>query len=451
MMRELSSQPGFTEAVLKQIDKGGKNAAILTPDLFDLFREIVLGKDWSGLDRFPGWPISRVTRTVKIGSSLLKSGNSRFDLAKFLDLGPYPLDQTLLEDLDKPSNRPAFSAEGEGLINQLSPEVTRGDGADPKLAPLHSESARLAEVLNRLSMNGGASVAPFSATIGGHTAATPQELISALVATGHRVTVADARYFANFGHFHYNGKDVEMPFWLDSRILVPADHWWQNERHLLIPVAHAEYEWIISGPRINADVAFYFGIDGKAEFRTNDQLNQPWVMGRHAHEYRDAQALEVTRLTGKLVRAYANLHGAHPSLPFSGYYTMGVCQDGVSAIEQHMTGKTTLFPNTAKEHIFDDQPDEEVRALMDAVPRDTSGAPPAAERIFGSLPTEDMNAVTIPGLRQDLLLAHDAWTRGKLRNAHPWRRAFLSISGLLLATFLVTWIARDRQSRRDLA
>jgi len=31
----------------------------------------------------------------------------------------------------------------------------------------------------------------------------------------------------------------------------------------------------ISGPRINADVTFYFGIDGKAEFRTNDQLNSP--------------------------------------------------------------------------------------------------------------------------------------------------------------------------------
>ena len=72
-----------------------------------------------------------------------------------------------------------------------------------------------------------------------------------------------------------------MPFWVSSQIRIPG-----TKRTLLVPVSHAEYEWQIRGPKINADVSWYFGIDGKAEFRTMDTLDQPWVLGRHAHEYR---------------------------------------------------------------------------------------------------------------------------------------------------------------------
>ena len=442
MMRELSAQPGFTEQLLSYINHGQKNGAYLTPQLFDAFRKIVLGKDWSGLDRFPGWTIHRVTQTVDIGTSLLTKSNGADAVADRIHLGPYALDKAMTESLDTPSDRPGFSS--DGLVTKLTENVTYGDGADPKLAPLHSQSARLAEVMNRLSLNGYPNVAPFAVTLNGQTATTPQQLVQALAASGHAVTVADARYFANFGHFHYNGRDVEMPFWLDSGLRVPTDHWWQRSRHLLVPVAHAEYEWIIHGPRINADVTFYFGIDGRAEFRTNDQLNQPWVMGRHAHEYRGADALEVTRLTASMLRAYAHLHAAHPQLPFGGYYTLGVCQDVVGAIEMRMTGKTTLYPNTARTELFRDQPDEEITRLMDAVPKDTSGRPAAPERIFGSLPTDDLNAITVPGLRDDLLRTHEAWQDGTLRS----HSTTLTIAGALLGFALVLWVWRNRRARR---
>jgi len=446
MMRELSAQPGFTEQLLSFINKGEKNGAFLTPDLFDTFRKLVLGKDWSGLDRFPGWTIHRVTQTVHIGESLMSKSNDPVAASDRVHLGPYALDKTMTESLDAPSDRPAFS--DQGLVTKLTADVTNGDGGDPKIAPMHAESARLAEVMNRLSLNGYQSTAPFTASINGETATSPQQLVQALVATGHEVTVADARYFANFGHFHYNGKDVEMPFFLDSQIAVPTDHWWQRSHRLLVPVAHAEYEWLVRGPKINADVTFYFGIDGRAEFRTNDQLNQPWVMGRHAHEYTGADAIEVTRLTGQMMRAYAYLHAAHPQLPFGGYYTLGVCQDVVGAIEMRMTGKTTLFPNTAKTEFFRDQPDAEITKLMDAVPHDTSGTPPAFERVFGSLPTTDMNAITIPGLRDDLLRSQAALQRGDLRHRYVLTGQVLSIAGVLIASGLVVWLLRFRRSRR---
>lgn len=448
MMRELSAQPGFTEQLLQQMDKGQKNGAVLTPALFDLFRKLVLGKDWKGLDRFPGWTIEQVTRTVDAGTSLLTKRDAApgEDVLK-VQLGAYALDRADTVSLDAPSELPGFST--DGLIAKLGDEVVRGDGADPRLAPTHAESARLAEVLNRLSLNGfqpsgSRPAVPFVAQICGKRAGSPEGLVAALTATGHTVTVADARYFANFGHFHYKGQDVEMPFWLDSGLLVPPERWWSGRRKLLVPVAHAEYEWIVSGPKVNADVTFYFGIDGRAEFRTNDQLNQAWVMGRHAHEYRGDRAVEVTRLTGRLLRAYAYLH---PGLPFGGYYTLGVCQDVVAAIEQRMTGTTTIFPNTARTEMFHDQPDEEVFRLMEAIPKDTAGRAPAPERIFGSLPAVDFSTLTVPGLREDVENTYGAWRDGRrVRSGGVMGRA-ISFGGLVVGAVLVGYLMRFRRRR----
>ena len=129
-------------------------------------------------------------------------------------------------------------------------------------------------------MNGSDGTAALQASFGGKTAGSPQDLIAAIAGSGHQVKVADSRYFANFGHLHYNGQDVMMPFWVNSLIVVPG-----TKRPLLVPVSHAEYEWFITGPKLNAEISFYFGIDGKAEFRTMDQLDQAWVMNHHAHEY----------------------------------------------------------------------------------------------------------------------------------------------------------------------
>ncbi len=450
MMSELSAQPGFTDKLLAQIGQNPASGASFTPQLFDLFRKLILGKDWQGLDRFPGWTIARITKTVHVAEPLLRKQGIETDADSIkVNLGNWPLNQSSNISLDKPASGPGFQPDQKSLGSG----VVYGDGPDPKLAPLHAESARLAAVLNRLALNGftpnGHPTANFVAEINGEQAETPQQLIAALQQSGHTVTVADARYFANFGHFHYKtasgDQDVEMPFFLDTGLRVPREHWWRGRRRLLTPVAHAEYEWIVSGPKINADVTFYFGIDGRAEFRTNDELNQPWVMGRHAHEYRNADAVEVTRLTGSLLRAYAYLHLAHPAMPFGGYYTLGVCQDVVAAIEQHMTGTTTIYPNTAQTKYFHDQPDEEVFQLMNAIPKDTEGKPPAPERIFGSLPTTDYTKLTVPGLREDIQRTHTAWAAGKLEGLHGLGQPITYI-GLALGTALILLLIRRRRA-----
>jgi hypothetical protein len=114
-------------------------------------------------------------------------------------------------------------------------------------------------------LNALSNATSLTTTIGGHSASAPEQLVEALMASDHTVIVHDARYFANFGHFHFKGQEVMMPFFLDSQIGIPGE-----KRSLLVPVSHAEYEWEIRGPKINATVSWYFGIDGKSEFRTMD-------------------------------------------------------------------------------------------------------------------------------------------------------------------------------------
>jgi hypothetical protein len=466
MMRELSAQPGFTETLLAQIDKGGKKGpALLTPALIDDMRQRILGKDWSGLDRFPGWTMREINPTVRaVGHEAGKSDKLEDESAvhpgaspsaaqthELLDLGPYALDKGETVSLEERSQLPAFSA--NGIVTELGDGVVRGDGPN-QLAAWHSESQRLADVLNRLAANKLSDAKPFRVQAPGADppmlappiVETPEQLIQALQQESmHTVTVTDTRYFANFAHLHYKGEDVMAPFWVNSQIVVPNS----GGRPLLIPVAHAEYEWHIRGPRLNADVSYYFGVDGKSEWRTMDTLDQAWVLKRDAHTYTGADAVEVTRLAGLLTVAYMHLHAAHPTIPFGGYYAFGVCQDGVSAIEKKLTGKTTLFPNTADIAFFNDPRDAEINALIAAIPKDRDGSRPAPERIFGSLPTDpgpngDFSAITIPGLAADLTAVHNAWLNGTLVRTRSRLRSALLIGALIGVAILGISLIRHR-------
>ncbi len=334
MMRELAATPGFTDALLAKLDQGGKKGpALMTPRLIKRLRELILGNDWQGLDRFPGWTMQEVSPAVGVINKVAAKhpetpvgtpsgapteapvSADKGVVAEYLDLGSYAEDKAETVSLDKPSTLPGLS--NDVLVTPMGAGVVRGDVANPTLAPMHPDSQRLADVLNRLGLNALDGAATVTAEVAGKTATTPQELVQALMATGHSVVIADGRYFANFGHFHYKGQDVMMPFYVNSQIAIPGTKpIFGQARSLLVPVSHAEYEWTVRGPKVNADVSFYFGIDGKAEFRTMDTLDQGWVLGRHAHEYRDAQAVEVTRLVAKMLIAYVHQHikAAGPSV-----------------------------------------------------------------------------------------------------------------------------------------
>jgi hypothetical protein len=181
-----------------------------------------------------------------------------------------------------------------------------------------------------------------------------------------------------------------------------------------------------------------------------DTLDQAWVLGRHAHEYRDADAVEVTRLVGKMLIAYVHQHIKRPDLPFGGYYPLGVCQDGVAAIERKMTGHDTLFPNTTEAALWDDPRDAEINEMMIAIPKDRNGAPPAPARIFGSLPVTDFKLITIPGMTADLDAVYAAWQDGSLERTRSWmQKMMLRLVGVVALVVLAGAVAwRRRRARK---
>jgi hypothetical protein len=434
MMRELSAQPGFTEAFLNQIRGGSPKTgpALLTPSLVDHLRQLILGKDWQGLDRFPGWTMGEINPTVNALSHVVRVPNTQ-QMDQFLDIGPYALKNHGEVDLSPPPKPATYEADNP--VASLGYGITKGDGPN-ELGPGHAESVQLSYVMNRLAANGLDGVGQFAASKPFQTA-SPEDLIAGLIHTGHTVTITDHRAIANFGHLHWNGQDVMMPFFINSKIEIPGAH-----RPLFVPAAHAEYQFHIRGPLVNADLAFYFAIDGKAEFRTMDSLDQAWVMGRDAHTYSGDQAIEVTRLAGAIVRKYMRLHQAYPETPFHGYYAFGVCQDVVAAIELKLTGSTTLFPNTAEDRYFTggDPRDAEIDALIRRLPKDRDGKPAQPERIFGSLPVGSSDAelatISIPGLAPDLIAVHDAWTNGTL-NRIGWNwKIIAAIAAFILLALL---------------
>ena len=43
----------------------------MSPALIKHLRELILGKDWQGLDRFPGWTLKAMNPTVKIAGRIV--------------------------------------------------------------------------------------------------------------------------------------------------------------------------------------------------------------------------------------------------------------------------------------------------------------------------------------------------------------------------------------------
>ncbi|MEO6803828.1 MAG: hypothetical protein ABI197_11375, partial [Granulicella sp.] len=132
MMQELSTAPGFTEAILAQLNEGQKRGpALLTPTLIDHMRKMILGTDWLGLSRFPGWTMREINPTVRVvghvagkdvkleeaataggaPSGPVQNASTK-TIKEYVDLGPYTLETAETVDLDKPSDRPGFSSVG---------------------------------------------------------------------------------------------------------------------------------------------------------------------------------------------------------------------------------------------------------------------------------------------------------------------------------------------------
>ncbi|WP_162801375.1 hypothetical protein [Azospirillum brasilense] len=440
VMSELARNPDFVEALYRRLGRDPKAGGILGPDEIKRLREMILGKDFEGLDRFPGLTVQGMGRSVRLAGAMLdQSGDDGFPPQ------PAMVEAAVEAAVDEGLGIPAVGTPPapDAYLRPLGFGLEAGDRVDPALAERYADGRRLAELLNRLSLNAAGGGGRHRVVLDGRTLDTPRALMETLALGGHDVEVRDSRYFANFGDLIYHGRDVLTPFWIDTRLPVPG-----TDRNLLVPVSHSQHELVVRGPVVNADLSFYFGIDGQAVFRPSVTRDQAWVMGRVAHRYRGEEAMEVIRLAGVIVRAYDAIKRRHPELPFGGYYALGVCNDVNAMIELRMRGETTLFPLTLDPQFFTDE--GEVGRLAESLPLDSRWRAVAdPRRILGSLPVEDLAALPLPSLREDLEKVRAALESGRLPRPGV---GDISLLGAVAAGLLVAglwsvhlWFVRRRR------
>jgi hypothetical protein len=435
-MAELSQNPEFVEALYKRLGRDPKAGGILGPDEIKRLRELILGKNFEALDRFPGMTVLGMGRAVRLAAATMDdSGNKAAPR-------PERTEGVTAAAVEEELGLPAAGdpPTPDAYLRPLGFGLEAGDRIDPILAGGYAGSLRLAEVLNRLSLNSPDSGTRYRIVTGGQPVDTPSALMDALMTAGHDLEVRDSRYFANFGDLIYHGRDVLTPFWIDTGLPVPG-----TDRTLLVPVSHSQHEFIVRGPVVNADLSFYFGIDGEAVFRPSVTRDQAWVMGKVAHRYRGAEALEVTRLAGGIVRAYTAIKQHHPELPFGGYYALGVCNDVNAMIELKMHGETSLFPLTLDPQFFSGG--GEVDQLAQRLPLDNGrNAKPEPRRILGSIPVDELSMLPLPALREDLEVVGAAWESGTLTLTGSRVTSILIVAAI--GGFLaVLWLVRRRQGR----
>ncbi|HWL69009.1 MAG TPA: hypothetical protein VNS22_11565 [Geminicoccus sp.] len=442
VMTELSVDPAFVAAVLQRLGRDPDAGGLLGPDQIRRLRILILGEHWEAVDHFPGLTVAGLGRSVRLAAL------ARGYLVGAEGEEPAPTTESeatgqmkeVTEPLALPQDGPALAP--DAYLRPMGFGLQIGDRVDPSSTGQHAKALRLAQVLNRLALNPAPARAPprYQVEVDGEIAATPQDLLALLIKAGHRLEVRDARYFANFGDLIYQGQDVLTPFWLDTGIAVPG-----TDRPLLVPAGHSQHELHLTGPLLDARLSFYFGIDGRAEFRPIDTLDQAWVLGRVAHVYGGDDALEVVRLAGAIIRTYAGIRDAHPDLPFGGYYRLGVCNDVNAMIELHMQGRTTLFPLTLDSQFFPG--DSEVDRLARRLPVDgRADSHPDLQRIFGSIPVDDLAALPLRELRHDLELVKLAWLQGRVSSMNWWDPGPWAAAGGVLATiWLVLWWWRGRR------
>ncbi|MCX5794715.1 MAG: hypothetical protein NTY77_04380 [Elusimicrobia bacterium] len=389
MMRQLSRDPVFVETVIRHLGRGPAASAMLGPADRERLRALIRKRDWDSLDRFPVMTVAGIGRAMIVAKPVARRHRSTAP-AEAARAGL----ADAVEDLGIPTGEPPPRA--KDLIRGLGHGVESGAVYDVEAAKFYPDSRRLAELLNRLALNPppGQPGPRLQVRLGERRTQTAEGLVGMLAARGHEVSVRDARYFANFGNLRYRRRDVITPFWIDTRLPLP------NRREtLIIPATHSQHELRIRGSQVNADVFFYFGIDGEAAFRAFAVKDQAWILGRNAWIYRGEKALEAVRLAAAIRRTYASIQREHPALPFGGYYALGVCNDVSAMIELRLHGRATLYPLTRDPELF--PKDEEVGRLARALPSDRRGLPDL-DRVLGAMPTDDLARLPFPGLRADL-------------------------------------------------
>ena len=194
------------------------------------------------------------------------------------------------------------------FLKDLGGGLTYGDESLTGLRSAYGDNLALARALNRLADG-------LAVEYDGRDFTSIVAFLEHLRQNGTRLSARSARYYANFGDLRYKGRDVATPLFVDTGLGVA------------VPVTHSHLEFELRG-KVNADLTFFFGVDGAAKFRARATVDQAWVGGRVTGLW-DGKAVSGLAHRAGVVRRELIAKGGQ-------YGPLGVCNDAQAFI----TGET---------------------------------------------------------------------------------------------------------------
>lgn len=377
LARELGGNPAAVDDLLDSLASrtGPLGAALKEPARREQVKEALQRSDPADLDRSPV-----LTAAQAAAGAALYAGRQGL-----LDEPNFPAELALIL-----THEPA-EAPKDAYLTPLGHGLFRGDDSLSVPGSNWADAKAAAGALDMLSSNDPASPAHVLID-GGRRYDGVFAWLSALLAEGHALEARDRRYYANFGHLRYEKSgvrhDVTTPTRLDTGIVLPSG------RALIVPVSHSEVDISIRGPRLNAELSFYFGLGGVVGFRPFDTLDMDWVGGRSVRTWTGLEAAKLLDRAGWVRRELMAKAKAN-ALPMGGYGPLGDCNDADALV-------TGLAPYPMLRDPKYDQGNTAIDSLSAGLPYDLRDRPDP-RRIWDSRPFEDPSDIPMPDVRDVML------------------------------------------------
>ena len=343
---ESLSQPGDTHVLrdqvmvqLKQRVSDPKAIGFLEQKL----NQAIKSKNFSALNRFPVIPLKGagafrglLGQIVELQDRMTRFGLNWGDSFNSKRHEEPPLHGDLISLLGNCDSIRQFPQP----LSFLLPNLRWGFLPDQTLSNCQFDrSIKMAKIFTSLASHSGSTVYYNSATL-----TTAPQLVKELLATGHQIEMRNERMYADFFPLILGGdKDLKWPIWLDTGVPL------QDGTSLTIPLGHSQQTWLISGPLVEARIAFFLGISGVAFVPQTDirpawtGLSSSYVV--QSNEEGQAKILKAFELAESYLQRIQYEHDHSPfNLTAGGYGYLGVCNDSTAVIEWFTMGTISTYP-----------------------------------------------------------------------------------------------------------
>ncbi|MDX6768719.1 MAG: hypothetical protein SF051_04250 [Elusimicrobiota bacterium] len=371
LARALAADPKAVDDLLDLIvaNAGLLGRAVDTPQRRAELKAALRAADPAVLDRFPTMTTAQLAQAATLYASRQ---------------GPNPVPNRPATLVFALTGAPRDPAPGQ-FLRPLGYGLFYGDESLSGAGAPYGDSVATAAALDQLS-------AELTLQDGGASYRTVLGWLGALLASGHTLEVRDRRMHANFGDLRYETggrrRDVATPTLADTGIVLPSG------RRLIVPIPHSELDLSIRGPRVNAELSWFFGVDGKAAFRPLGTVDQGWVGGRTVRTWTGADAARLLDKAAAIGRAL-EAKALAANLPMGGYGPLGSCNDANAFVTGIPPYGMTRDP---RRYAGSDPLD----AVSAGLPYDAA-APADPRRVWESRAFEDPADTPLPEVRAALL------------------------------------------------